>query len=225
MTVLVLAFYAEGPTDEQFLPLIIQRTVQQILIERGRTTVDILEPILLRHLIDRKKYPSQAERLLQAGHRAAGYHALIIHADADHPTSERAMRERIQPGLRLIQQTRERVCEYLIPLIPVQMTEAWLLADPEALRTVIGTQVATQKLGLPERIHQVESDPDPKETLRQVVQNALADQPRRRRRLNLGSLYEPLARQIRLERLWQVPAYQQFVHHLTEALIVLHLAQ
>jgi hypothetical protein len=48
MTTLVSALYTEGPTDEKFLPIVIQRTIQQILIERGRMTVDILEPILER---------------------------------------------------------------------------------------------------------------------------------------------------------------------------------
>lgn len=225
MTTLVLALYAEGRTDERFLPIVIQRTAEQILTLRGRMTVDILEPMVLgRKVIDHEKHPTYAERVLAAARHTAGYHALILHADADHPTAERAMSERIQPGLDLVQQTDERVCDQILPLVPIRMTEAWLLADPDALRAVIGTRMDAQALGLPARSRQVESDPDPKQTLQQVIQTALANRPRRRRRLSLGSLYEPLARQINLEQLNMIPAYQQFVDDLTKTLINLHLA-
>jgi hypothetical protein len=105
------------------------------------------------------------------------------------------------------------------------MTEAWLLADPEALRAVIGTNLETHALGLPERAHQVGSLPDPKQTLNQVIQNALANRPRRRRRLDVSTVYEPLARQISLERLGRVSAYQQFVNDMSETLIALNLIQ
>lgn len=47
MTTLVLALYAEGRTDERFLPIVIQRTAEEILAQRGRTTVYVLEPIVL----------------------------------------------------------------------------------------------------------------------------------------------------------------------------------
>lgn len=100
-----------------------------------------------------------------------------------------------------------------------------MLADPEALRTVIGTNVQVPVLDLPMRAQQVESDPDPKQTLNQAIQNAYAHRPRRRRRPELGVLYEPLARQIGLDRLSIVPAYRRFVKDMTKALIALHLAE
>lgn len=99
-----------------------------------------------------------------------------------------------------------------------------LLADPEALRIVIGTEMAAQELGLPGQAKQVESDPNPKQTLYQTAQKALANRLRRHRQISLGSLYEPLARQVSLERLSTVPAYRQFVTDLTETLITLRLA-
>ena len=221
MTTLVLALYAEGRTDERFLPIVIQRTAEQLLVQRGRITVDVLEPIVLNDIKDRAS--TQAERILEAARLSSGYHILIIHADADHSTPERALNERIQPGVKLVQQSKEPVCSRLVPIIPVRMTEAWLLADPEALRVVIGTDLEIQSLGLPERAHQVESILDPKQALREAIQRALAHRPRRRRRIDLGTVYEPLARQISLKRLDAVPAYQLFVTYMTETLIGLNL--
>lgn len=222
MTTLVLALYAEGRTDERFLPVIAQRTAEDILARQGRATVDVLEPISLNRDIDRQ-FRRRVERIVEAARRAFGYHALIIHADADHPAAEQALEERIQPGIEAAQ-SRDSVCHELIPLVPVQKVEAWMLADAEALRQVVGTSVDANVLGLPARPHQVESEPDPKWRLQQAVQVALANRPRRRRQLNIGELYEPLARRIRLVQSRGVPAYRQFVNDLTGALVELGLA-
>jgi hypothetical protein len=224
MIALVLALYAEGRTDERFLPVVIRRTVEHILAQHGRIDVDVLEPIIVNHNIDRK-FSTRAERILEAAHRAHGFHALIVHADADHPTPERALKERFMPGHDLVQKAKDRVCNRLLPIIPVRMTEAWMLVDSEALRKVIRTNIDEQALGLPTRARQIESDPDPKQTLHQILQNALAHYPRRRRGIVLGTIYEPLARQLSLERLSALPAYQQFVKDMTETLIILHFAQ
>lgn len=226
MTALVLALYAEGHADEGFLPVVIQRTAEQILAQRGRAVVDVLEPISLNHTIDRQ-FTTRVERMLEAARRASGYHALIVHADADYPTRDRALLERFIPGQTRVHQARqaqESVCEHLVPIIPVQMTEAWMLADPDALREVIGVNLTTNAIGAPMHPHQVESDPDPKQTLNAVIEKALAQRARRRRRIALRSIYEPLARQISLARLIGVPAYQQFVADLTQTLVALGLA-
>lgn len=225
MTALVMALYAEGHADEGFLPVIIQRTAEQVLAQRGRAVVDVLGPIILNHTIDHQ-FPTRVERMLEAARRASGYHALIVHADADYPTRDRALAERFIPGQKevyKISQTQELVCEYLVPIIPVQMTEAWMLADPDALREVIGVRLTAEAIGVPAHPHQVESDPDPKQTLNTAIQKALAQRSRRRRRMDVRSVYEPLARQISLARLSGVPAYAQFMADLTRTLIALHL--
>jgi hypothetical protein len=225
MTSLVMALYAEGRTDEGFLPVVIQRTAEQVLARRGNTVVDVLEPIVLNHTID-LQFRARDERILEAARRASGFHALIVHADADYPTSVRALQERFLPGQALVDQARvarESVCDHLVPIIPIQTTEAWMLADHAALCEVIGANLTAEALGIPAHPHQVESDPDPKRTLNTVIQRALAQRPRRRRRIDLRSVYEPLARQINLVRLSSVPAYTQFMADLTQTLIALHL--
>lgn len=217
MQTVVLALYAEGPTDERFLPVVIQRTVQRIVERRGRNVVDVLEPMRVSISPGIKE---QAQRILDAARQTAGYHMLVIHADADHPTAERAFAERFQPGEILVQ--KEDISHHLVPLIPVQMTEAWLLADPEALQQVIGTKMTANELSLPVHAHQVESDPSPKQTLAQVVRQA-ATQRRHRRTVRVRDVFAPLARTISLERLQGVPAYQQFVEDISGALIALHI--
>jgi hypothetical protein len=222
MNMLVLALYVEGNADERFLPIVVQRTAQELLLHEGRMVVDVLPPYVV---VPDEPQPDRATAILAVARQTAGYHALIIHADADHPSPERALGERIQPGLARITaacQAGESVCDIAVPLVPVQMTEAWMLADAEALRVVIGTRLVSQQFGLPARARDLESDPDPKQTLHEVVSRALADRPRRRRRLDRSDLDEPLARQISLARLAEIPSYQQFVANLRLALRSLH---
>lgn len=220
MASLVMALYAEGRTDQRFLSIIIQRTAENILAQWGRTTVDVLEPISLNRDIDRR-LQRRVDRIVEAARRAAGYHILFIHADADHPTAERALEERIRPGIEAAR-SREDTCQELIPLVPVQMTEAWMLADPEALRQVIGTSVSASALELPVRPRHVELESNPKQKLQRAIDIALASRARRRR-LRIGELYEPLAYQISLDRLQRVPSYQRFVGDFTDALTRLGL--
>ncbi len=217
MTALVTALYAEGRSDERFLPRIIQRAAVDLLSRRGRRVVDVLEPTLLTP--DEKQ--SRAEDILAVARKASGYHALFIHADADAPTPDRAYTERIEPGVMRVRSARTSgaaVCADLIPVIPIQATEAWLLADADALRAVIGTNARSADLGIPLVPHEIEGLANPKQRLSEIVRRAMAVRPRRRRNLDIGELYEPLADRIHLAQLERLPAYQQFSDDLARTL-------
>lgn len=225
MTTLVTALYAEGPTDQRFLPLIIQRTAVQILSQRGHTIVDVLEPMLVEP-------PAKGERdhaILAVARRVHGYHLLFVHADADAPTATAALRQRIAPGIALVQAAQQRgetVCPDLVPIVPVQMTEAWMLADRAALLAVMGSPADHHDLAMPVRPQQVEQIADPKQQLSSIFAEALASRTRRvRRRHRIAELYEPLGRTVDLTALAQTPSYQQFVADLTQALIALNFAR
>lgn len=212
---LTLALYAEGATEECFLPILIQRTAEEITLNLANSTVDVLE-VDTWH-ISPPAPKKAAERIAKAIAETQGYHALIIHADADHPTREHALDERIKPGIKrahadVLDTAR---LQELVPLIPIKMTEAWMLADSKALREVIGTNIAS--LGTPERPHQVEAVTNPKQTFAKIVQEATKDRGKRRK-IEVKDLYEPLSASIDLSQLRKVPSYQQFCDDFTEAL-------
>ena len=216
---LVMALFAEGSTDDQFLGIIAQRTAEHILNQHSTEIVDVLDPQPVR----RRSASKRAEQILHAAQDVHGYHLLLVHADADAPTQDGARSERIEPGVQRVEQAinqGEHVCDTLVPVIPIRMTEAWMLADPDALINIIGTRSSPADLGVSHRPHEVERISDPKSKL----QNALnvSRSPRRRRPPKIGALYEPLARMLSLDRLAQVPAYGQFQTDLTQALRELH---
>jgi hypothetical protein len=70
---------------------------------------------------------------------------------------------------------------------------------------------------------QVETIAKPKRRLEEVVRRAYATRTRRRREINIDFLYQPMGENIRLERLDEVPAYQQFVDDLTASLQTLNI--
>ncbi len=219
MNMLVMGLYVEGPTDDRFLPVIIQRTAEQILLQYDRTEVTVLEPIVI------KKHPDIAHRdesILRAARDADGYHALIIHADADGPTRDEAFHYRFEPGNTLVQACTEKVCKDILPIIPVRMIEAWMLADLDQFRNALGIKMSQQELGLHSRAKQVESYHDPKAVIDRVIRQTYPDKPQRWGRIR-GQLYADLAPMIRLSQLNDVPAYQQFVSDLTSTLKAINI--
>ena len=55
-----------------------------------------------------------------------------------------------------------------ICVIPVRMTEAWLLIDEKAIRIAAGNRNGTEILEIP-KLHELESLPDPKKLLYELI--------------------------------------------------------
>ena len=213
MKTVSIALYCEGNTDRRFLPPIITRTARRLLDRFERYDVEVL-PIRPIEVVAKKQKAS----IVMAARQAAGDHILIIHADADHPDAYKARLERFEPGYQSVQRSRGAICKDVLPVIPVQAIEAWMLADHEQLRLAIGTKMEAHALGIPEKARMVESIARPKQKLREAVQKAYASRPKRKREVDIDFLYQLLGEQLKLDRLDEVPAYQQFVFDLTKAL-------
>src|SRR5947209_3977939 len=106
MNVLILGLYAEGRTDELFLPALIQRTSQRILIQHDRMDI-YAEPVLIIEK-DRNCW-SLDQCILQAAREAQGYDALVVHSDGDDRDHKQTLHERFYPGYELVRQTAENV--------------------------------------------------------------------------------------------------------------------
>lgn len=69
----------------------------------------------------------------------------------------------------------------VVPVVPIRMTEAWLLIDESEIRRVAGRPAGTNNLGLPP-VSAIESLADPKALLAQVLLDAGQPSGRRRRK-------------------------------------------
>jgi hypothetical protein len=89
---------------------------------------------------------------------------LFVHRDAEREAPARRREE-------IIQAAQEAGISTVICIVPVRMTEAWLLFDESAIRTAAGNPKGDAALKLPS-LKRTESEPDPKTILRQALEAA-----------------------------------------------------
>lgn len=137
---------------------------------------------------------------------------LFIHRDAEADPREARVSE-IETALRSLTDRPPAVC-----VVPVRMTEAWLLIDEQALREAAGNPRGGARLDLP-AARALESLPDPKETLFDLLRKASALRGRRLRRFRMRQAGHRLAELIEdFSPLEQLPAFRAFRNDLDEVL-------
>jgi hypothetical protein len=156
VTVRIL-FLGEGTSDSG-----ITIHIQRIASERGVAVV-VTDPLLDR-------LPSPPRRTVMAKLQAVKdfggvYDLVVVHRDAD--------REGRAPRLDEIQNAVDQVMPGVAhaPVIPIRMTEAWLLLDERELRQVAANPNARMPLSLPAP-KKVETIPDPKAMLKETLARA-----------------------------------------------------
>ncbi|SBT45107.1 hypothetical protein [Micromonospora auratinigra] len=157
-------FVAEGSSDAPLAELI-----ESLFLQRG-VDVRLSQPDF--SLLGR--VAKDVGSRVSAGLRLAGEPAdlIVVHRDADN-AGHAARRQEIVTAVSSL-----KVPSALIPVIPVRMTEAWLLLDEAAIRLVAGNPKGRMNLTLPKR-HEVESLADPKNVLRTCLLTASGETGRR----------------------------------------------
>ena len=140
---------------------------------------------------------------------------LLVHRDAETAPLEDRLDE-VRRGVEL-------VTSRYVAVVPVRMTEAWLLHDHAAIRRASGNPNGKADLALPDPA-EVERDPDPKHTLLSALLDAseLAGARRQKRKKEFPTMRARTAELIAdFAPLSNVPAFQAFVAALQSALLVL----
>ena len=109
---------------------------------------------------------------------------LFVHRDAEKEPPEIRRQE--------ISRAAREIDRQLIPVVPIRMTEAWLLFDQNAIRNAAGNPNGSTPLGLPS-LDRLESMPDPKRLLHDALSRASELNIRRRSRLRVGERAHRLA--------------------------------
>jgi hypothetical protein len=159
-------FLGEGSSDVPLAEL-----VEQLFYDRD-VPLRLSKPDFAR-LPDR--VGCTLERKVEKGLELLGgpVEVIVIHREADNAGPEHRLRE-MREAL-----DRTFCGAELVPVIPVRMTEAWLLLDEKAIRTVAGNPKGRHPLGLPAP-SEVERKSDPKEILRKALLDASGTTGRRR---------------------------------------------
>jgi hypothetical protein len=152
--ILRILFIGEGSSDSG-----ITTHISRIAAEHGHSAV-ITDPLTDRlPPPPRKTVASKLEAVKDLG---GDYDLVAVHRDAD--AAGRSPRlEEIHSAVRLVMPGTPHV-----PVIPIRMTEAWLLLDEAEIRRVAGSPNGKVSLGLP-KARDVESIPDPKAMLARTL--------------------------------------------------------
>lgn len=162
-------FVAEGSSDAPLADI-----VETLFLERGYR-IRLTRPDFARLPKVAKDLTSRLDACVQM--LGGTVDVVVVHRDADGAGSETRRRE-IDSAARLCQ-----AGWLLVPVIPVRMTEAWLLLDERSIRVVAGNPTGRAALALP-KSHQAERIADPKATLRRALIEAASVTGRRRDRLD-----------------------------------------
>lgn len=120
------------------------------------------------------------------------------------------------PAVQLIRRDEELTNTRGVAVVPARVTEAWALADGDALRGAFGTTLDDEGLGIPDRPQEVERIADPKQALDHALGEAVGGS--RRRRHQVSTYLNAIGERVGLARLRSVPAYRRFEGDLRAAL-------
>jgi len=148
---------------------------------------------------------------IDAARRAFPFDLLFVHRDAER---EHATRRRTE----IAEAVATLGLELHVPVVPVRMTEAWLLIDESALRMAADNPNGRVAIAMP-ALRKLEDLPDPKAVCNELLVTASEKQGRRRKQF--GTPAELAWRRARIARLIEdfspllrLPAFAEF-HELT----------
>jgi hypothetical protein len=213
---LQIGYTTEGTTDLRFLGNIIHRTFEKIALE-CQSEIEVYQPEFLK-----KEGTTFVEQICHLATRYNYFHIICIHTDSDSRSITKKMKYSINPAITSVQSLNEPACKNLVSIIPIQMTEAWMLADIDLLKTKIGTTMSNLQLGFPSHSNLIESISNPKTLLCEAIRRANVSHSRRRKHIALSSLYSPISQELDIERLNELPSYSAFESNAREAMIKLN---
>jgi hypothetical protein len=148
---------------------------------------------------------------------SASFHLLFIHAD----TAGRALSASLNDRSKAYCDAAHGVCGWeptrCVIVTPCHETEAWVMADPQAVMDALGYRGKPSKLGLPEDAAGAERLTDPKS----VLQKAVSEVQGRRARRGGSRLFATIAQTQTLAALRGSSSFREFEARLRAGLVSL----
>lgn len=208
MRVLNCLLVREGPSDEWFLAPLLQRALVNVVGESFDEAIEIMPIRTLR--ADHQRPHDVVEA---AKGEDGDIDVLLYHHDGAPQASSAALVGRMRKAW-----AARAGAEPLIPVVPVRETEAWALADQEALADVLRLTPSSVAKVVPDRGAAVEGIRDPKQALKMLVAPTRGAGARRRHHEVHEDLFERMANRISLTRLRTLPSFARWWDEMTHAL-------
>ena len=209
---ILTGLFTEGTTDNRFLESVVKRTLEEVAFD---CTGDI--EVELEIIKIDKKDLSFSDQVLQASKSAFEKFSILllfVHTDSDDINDELIFASKIDPAQkRLSDQDSSSYCKEMIAIVPIHMTEAWMIVDRELLKSEIGIDKTDGELGIslnPEKLK------NPKNIIEEIIRLSKEDLTKRKRNfgLNISDLYQIIGQKVELSELEKLPSYLKFKNSL-----------
>jgi len=195
---------AEGPTDEALLPAI------KWAIRRHQQVREIDAQMAPPHLLPPARDGLQAR--FQEAVTLFPADLFIVHRDSDREPPEMRFQE-------IYQAVEPMQIQHVVPVVPVRMTEAWLLIDEDAIRSAAGNPRGTVSLDDLPKASAIERIADPKTMLHGLLRTASGLRGRKLSKFDERAAIRRISERIRdFSPLRNLPAFVRFEQDLAKAL-------
>lgn len=208
MTYVAWAALYEGDTDAAYYNVLIPRLMEDLVISGTKLPTIPISPAI------RLKRAGPEEAAKEACANSDSFFLIFIHAD----TGGRGLSAGVASRSKSYCEEMRRLCGWstdrCIVITPKHETEAWILADPEAVTSTLGYGGTPASIGLPLNPAQAERLIDPKATLQQAVAQVRG----RRRNVDLAQVFPAIAQRQRLVELRKTASFRSFEKGIETAL-------
>lgn len=208
-----IGLFCEGRTDARFFVNIIKRTFQEVGCRECHREIDIVDVQNIE--IEKSTFENDVIAASRKGVEDFGMSVLCIHTDADAPTDADRFDNKVNPASAKIKMMSGEVCKIIVPVVPVQMTEAWMLADKDLLKSRIGATESNRELGFDKHPEQIG---DPKKVINDAIRTVQQERSRRHRNnSDIYALYHQIGESVSLDSLRQLPSFRKFEENVRNA--------
>ncbi len=205
------ATFHEGPSDAFYLEVLLPRVIEDILASDGIRNSDVPSVPAIKLGTNGRNVDVVASEICAAREAIS---IVFIHAD----TGGRALEAGIANRSRAFCEKCGEICawpiERCVTITPRHETEAWLLADPDAVTAALGYRGDFRVVGLPAGAEQAERIVDPKARLADVLENITG----RRRAGSVEQIFAAVAQRQSLNALRRSRSFREFEGRLRVAL-------
>jgi len=197
MQQIIFGVYGEGPTDSRYFPTLVERYLTAFCAREG-IDIAILPSI---HISRRSGGFVESLKIVEQNYPELTY--VFVHSDADAPDISNVLEHKWQPWLDECSEPKRWVA-----VIPVRMTESWMLADRNALKStfIISDTNLEEILGS----QHPESIQNPKGVLAEIMRVG--------RQKRIYGFEENIAQRCDFSALERLPSFQFFQKQLSNSL-------
>jgi len=205
----------EGPSDALYLDILLPRVIRDLVAREGNSLVEVPDAPVVRLGASGRSVEKVAE---EACSFREACDIIFIHADTGGRSLEQGIAGRADAYCVALAACCDWPSGCCITTTPRHETEAWILADGQAIMDAFGYKGSPGEVGLPSDARAAEKLTDPKQVLNRAAEMIIG----RRRMRKIDNILPAVAQRQRLELLRTSESFSEFEKQLRSCLQALN---